>query len=163
MNTTTLKVPKKLHACTLWVHPEGRVAGEIFLREQSPNHAGNETPLEVLNQCESFLVFKRQDPQQLRFYNLKSIIRVEYHDSTNPDLGDISPMACQLQMMDGSLIDGTIQESLPPDQARLLDYLNRPDEPFIKLHLDDDLVYLINKSYIIHFHVAGINTADSDA
>lgn len=162
MQNETLKVPKKLHTITLWVHPEGRVSGSIYLREQSPDHAGSETPLEALNACQSFLVFKRSTPDQLRFYNLKSIIRIEYEASEGEVGGGAEPMVCHLQMMDGSLINGTIRESLPPDRARLLDYLNRPEDTFIKVHMEDKLVYLINKSYIINVHVAGIDDAGGE-
>ncbi len=162
MNNDTLKVPKKLHPVSLWVHPEGRVLGSIYLRTQSPSHAGSEQPLEALNLCESFLVFNRDEPSELRFYNIKSIIRVEYTSSaeiadetdanTDPET-DNNAMRCHLQLMDGSYISGTIREPLPPNHARLLDYLNRSDETFIKIHVDDGLMYLINKSYINHVHV----------
>lgn len=162
MNEKALKVPKKLHAVTLWVHPEGRVVGSIYLREQSPDYGGTEQPLEVLNRCESFLVFKVDDPDELRFYNIKSVIRVEY-EATSADLeNDGVPIDCHLHMMDGSLINGIINEILPPDHARLLDYLNHGEENFIKVHMDDGLIYLINKSYINHVHVAGIGDTEGE-
>ena len=153
MDIETLKVPKKLQPVTLWVHPEGRVTGGIYLREHSPNHAGSEYPLEVLNQGEFFLVFKRDNPDEIRFYNLRSVIRVEYQFEGAHLGGEITTLHCRLQMMDGSLIEGTIQESLPTDRSRLLDYLNKKEDGFIKVHMEDDLVYLINKAYIIHVHV----------
>ena len=158
-----LKVSKKLCAVTLWVHPEGRVVGSLFLREQSSDYGGTEQPLEALNRCQSFLVFKVDEPDELRFYNIKSVIRVEY-GSTDSDLStEVDPMQCHLHMMDGSLIHGTVFESLPPDHARLLDYLNRGEESFIKVHVEGDLIYLINKSYINHVHVAGIGDIEGEA
>ena len=163
MDNDTLKVPKKLQSVTLWVHPEGRVTGGIYLREQSPNHAGSERPLEVLNEGEFFLVFKRDMPDELRFYNLRSVIRVEYQGTEEDRVGNLVTLHCRLQMMDGSLIEGTIQESLPSDRARLLDYLNKKEDSFIKVHMEDNLVFLINKAYIIHVHVAGMNDSGSDA
>jgi len=158
-----LKVPKKLRPVILWVHPEGRVIGSIYLRIQSPDHAGNEQPLEALNACESFLVFNRDEPAELRFYNIKSVIRIEYEATEDDETADTdatnNPMRCHLQLMDGSYIDGSIRESLPPNHARLLDYLNRSDEAFIKVYMDDGLIYLINKSYINHVHVGDIGAA----
>ena len=156
MDNDILKVPKTLRSITLWVHPEGRVVGSIYLREQSPSHAGSEQPLEALNQCQTFLVFNRDEPAELRFYNIKSIIRVEYQETDADSASDSNPMQCHLQMMDGSYIQGAIRESLPPNHARLLDYLNRSDECFIKIYMEDGLIYLINKSYINHVHVADI-------
>lgn len=160
MDNDILKVPKTLRSITLWVHPEGRVVGSIYLREQSPDHAGFEQPLEALNQCQTFLVFNRGEPAELRFYNIKSIIRAEYQETDADSASDSNPMQCNLQMMDGSYIQGAIHEPLPPNHARLLDYLNRSDECFIKIHMDGGLIYLINKSYINHVHVANIGSEE---
>jgi hypothetical protein len=152
MNNDHLIVPKSLKQVTLWVHPGGRVLGYIYLRKHSAQHAGEELPLEALNRSEPFIVFKRETPPELRFYNRKSIIRVEYPGMDKQKTRAIRPLPCLLQMMDGSLINGTIEESLHPNRARLLDYLNNPDDMFIKLHMDGDTT-LVNKSYIIHVHV----------
>lgn len=166
MDNDILKVPKKLRPVTLWVHPEGRVIGSIYLRIQSPDHAGSEQPLEALNACESFLVFNRDEPAELRFYNIKSVIRIEYTVTEDDETADMdssnNPMRCHLQLMDGSYIDGSIRESLPPNHARLLDYLNRGEEAFIKVYMDDGLIYLINKSYINHVHVDDIGASAGD-
>ena len=168
MDNEILRVPKKLRPVTLWVHPEGRVVGAIYLRIQSPNHAGSEQPLEALNSCGNFLVFNREKPDELRFYNIKSVIRVEYETTEEDAVADndphhTNPMRCHLQLMDGSAIDGTIRESLPPNHARLLDYLNRAEETFIKIYMEDGLIYLINKSYVNHVHVDDIGVASGDS
>jgi hypothetical protein len=168
VDSSTLKVPKKLQAVTLWVHPQGRVVGAIYLRTQSPTHAGSEQPLEALNVCGNFLVFNREQPEELRFYNIKSIIRVEYENEKNTSMltksNDLSAIRCHLHLMDGAYIEGTICEALPPNHARLLDYLNHNDETFIKVHMDDGQVYLINKSYINHVHASdfGADAAHKD-
>jgi len=164
VDNNTLKVPKKLRPVTLWVHPEGRVIGSIYLRIQSPSHAGSEQPLEALNLCQSFLVFNRDEPPELRFYNIKSVTRIEYEATEEDEQAtDSNSMRCHLQLMDGAYIDGTIRESLPPHHARLLDYLNRSDETFIKIYMDDGLIYLINKSYINHVHVDQISDGESES
>ena len=115
-----LKIPKKLKLVTLWVHPEGRVVGSLFLRPQSANRAGEEEPLEVLNTPDPFLVLKRDQPDELRFYNKSSVVRVEYEDEEPVLLPNVDPLPCTLHLMDGSLIAGTIQKALPPDRSRLL-------------------------------------------
>jgi hypothetical protein len=152
MNNDHLIVPKSLKQVTFWVHPEGQVLGYIYLRKHSAQHAGEELPLEALNRPEPFIVFKRETPPELRFYNRKSIIRVEYPGMDKQKTRAIRPLRCVLQMMDGSLMNGTIEESLHPNRARLLDYLNNPDDMFIKLHMEGNTT-LVNKSYIIHVHV----------
>lgn len=154
-----LKVPKTLKQVTLWVHPEGRVIGSLFLRQHSVNHAGSEQPLEALNRAEHFIVVKPDVSDDLRFYNRKSIIRVEYDGKDKQIATTINPLPCRLHMMDGSLLSGSIQEPLHPNKARLLDYLNKPDENFIKMHADG-ITLLINKSYIIHAHIENLEDSD---
>jgi len=159
MNNDHLIVPKSLKQVTLWVHPEGRVLGHIYLRKHSALHAGEELPLEALNRPDPFIVFKREAPAELRFYNRKSIIRVEYPGFDKQQQRAVRPLPCLLQMMDGSLISGTIVESLHPNRARLLDYLNNPDDMFIKLHIDGNTT-LVNKSYVIHVQVDSLEDND---
>lgn len=148
MSSDILRVPKTLKPVKLWAHPEGPVLGSMFVGEQSPNHAGPEDPFEVMNRDEAFVAVQRQEPDELRFYNRSSIIRVEYTGEIN--LPDNSAFSCRIQMMDGSMVEGTVREPLAPDRSRLFDYLNRLDHRFIRMSVDVDLIYLINKSYIVH-------------
>lgn len=143
-----LKIPKKLKPVTLWVHPEGRVVGSLFLRPQSPNAPREEEPLEVLNTVDPFLVLKRDGPDELRFYNKSSVVRVEYQEDALMLPADVAPLVCTLHLMDGSLIAGTIRKVLPPDRARLFDYLNLHGERFVKIYCDDGTVCAVNKAYI---------------
>ena len=108
-----LKIPKRLKQVTLWVHPEGRVVGFLFLRPQSANRPGAEEPAEVLNTADPFLVLKRDDPEELRFYNKTSVVRVEYADDEAESLPSVEPLSCTLHLMDGSMIAGTIRKALP--------------------------------------------------
>lgn len=161
MDTDLLRIPKILKPVTFWVHPEGRVLGCIFLRQQSALHAGEETPLEALNHPEPFIVLKRENPKEVRFYNRKSIIRVEYEGRDYQIATAIKPLSCNLHMMDGSLITGSIHEPLHPNKARLLDYLNKQEDTFIKIRASERTV-LINKTYIIHVHVENLEDKESD-
>jgi hypothetical protein len=147
--TSELKIPKKLRQVTLWVHPEGRLVGSLFLNLQSKKYTGGEEPLEVLNQADPFLVCKRADPDELRFYNKASIVHVEYHEETLPPSEGVEPLQCRLYMMDGAIIEGSIRRLLPPGRSRLYDYLNMDDEQFIKLYVENGNVCLVNKSYIV--------------
>lgn len=146
MTGNKLKVPKLKKKVKLWVHPEGQVIGSLFLHEESPDHPGCEEPVEALNQDNAFIVLERSEPEELRFYNRGTIIRVEYEQEKEQI--EIEPINCQLNMMDGSYLEGTIRENLPPDYSRLYDYLNTSNNHFIKIYIDDNNVCLVNKSYI---------------
>jgi len=149
MSAEFFKVPKSERSVSLWVHPEGRVLGSIFVRQQSLHHSGEETPAELFNQSETFVVIHREDLDEYRFYSKSSIVRVEYqeHADAAPDSEVID---CELHMMDGSLMTGKIRGAFPPDRRRLYDHLNKVDDLYIPLHTDDGHVSLINKSYIIY-------------
>ena len=143
-----LKIPKTRKQVRLWVHPVGQVIGSLFVREQSLNHEGEEAPHEVLNQDRAFVVVYLDSPSGLRFYHRNSIIRIEYENEQNDGEADIQVISCELTLMDGSVISGEIRERLPADHSRLYDYLNQETTRFIKLHVENDQICLINKSYI---------------
>jgi hypothetical protein len=150
MSENFFKVPKQLCPVTLWVHPEGRVIGSLFVREQSLHHIGKESPAELLNQEDPFVVVNRDSPDELRFYRKSAIVRVEYQGDDVMLEEDIVPICCELHLMDGSMLLGEIRSPMPKDKSRLYDYLNRASDLFVKLHLEDDLVTLVNKQYIIY-------------
>jgi hypothetical protein len=144
-----LKVPKKEKQVTLWIHPEGRVVGSLFLSLQNRYSSGEEEPLEALNDAEPFLVFKREDTNERRFYNKASIMRVEYREENQPSLDGMGPLQCRLYLMDGSVVEGAVNRALPPDHSRLYDYLNMDTERFTQIYTEDGVVCLINKACVV--------------
>ena len=157
----SLKIPKKQVPVNLWVHPEGRVVASVFLHLPGPDQSRAEEPWDVLNQSEDFLVVQREDPDELRFYNKACIIRVEYWDGTRKPSDDGLPVACRIHLMDGSLVSGEICKALPPERSRLYDYMNDVKERFLKLHLGDGEINLINKSYVAFITSAGKRVVDT--
>ena len=143
------KIPKALRQVTLWVHPEGRVIGSLFLSYHTKNGPGMEDPFTVINEAAPFLVLQRTDPEELRFYNKRAIIRVEYQEEMAPPQEGVKTLHCQLSLMDGSRIGGIVRHLLPPSHGRLYDYLNIANEQFAKLYLEDGSVCLVNKAYVV--------------
>jgi hypothetical protein len=148
MSREDLKIPKQENEVTLWVHPEGQVVGTIFLSYRAESMHPIE-PVEVLNEPSRFLVLRGVEPNDYRFYSKSAIMRVEYLEGEAAEALVVNRLPCVLHMMDGSLIDGMINRFLPPDNARLYDYLNLENELFIKVHLGNRQVCLVNKSYIV--------------
>lgn len=141
-----LKIPKVEKAVTLWTHPDGLVLGSIYLHMGEPDRSGGEDPWSVMNGPDDFLVVRCQDPEELRFYNKASLIRVEYIEASAADGGKGLP--CRVHMMDGSVIDGVMRKALPPERSRLYDYMNTDNPRFLKLYVDGTSACLINKSYV---------------
>jgi len=144
-------IPKALRQVTLWVHPEGRVIGSLFLSFHTKNGPGLEDPCAVLNDAAPFFVLQRAEPEDLRFYNKRAIVRVEYQEEETPseEGAGIKTLHCQVSLMDGSLIEGVVRYPLPPSHERLYDYLNLSKERFAKLYLEDGSICLVNKAYIV--------------
>ncbi len=155
MSDNPLHIPKRRKEVMLWVHPDGQVFCDVFLATEE---RGEENPFDLFNRDEPFLVVFRKGPEQPCFYNRNAIIRVEYPESEGsgypPDSGE-PPLTCHLHLMDGSLIEGSIHESLPTDRARLFDYLNRREERFLRVLLEEGRTCLVNKSYINHVTLTG--------
>jgi hypothetical protein len=143
-----LKIPKIEKALRLWAHPDGLVLGSIFLHLPEPERARIEDPWRVLNGVEDFLVVRLDGPEALRFYNKASLIRVEYQED-EPYISDSGKdLFCRVHMMDGSVIDGAMRKSLPPERSRLYDYMNTDNPRFLKLYIEGTGVCLINKTYV---------------
>ena len=149
MTASILKINKTPHQVRLWIHPEGLVIGSLFLKQDDTEQTPEESAYEVINQGEPFVVLKREHPDEVRFYNRSSIIRVEYTAAEKDIESNATTLHCRLMMMDGSMLEGFISEVLPPEQSRLYDYLNKTSDRFIRLFLNETEVCLVNKSYII--------------
>lgn len=150
MSAEQYKIPKKLKHVAIWVHPIGHIYGAIYVRPQSDHHNGEQEPREVLNDPTPFLVLRREESENLEFINKNSIVRVDYEDSEEENRVQQAPlMGCHIRMMDGAIISGHIRELLPPDKARIFDYLNQLPDRFLRLFNDDGSIALLNKNYIV--------------
>ena len=150
MSTSSFKVLKRQMPVTLWVHPEGRVLGCMFLSFPSAGADDKEQPADVINKAVDFLVFKLEQTDEIRFYNKSSIVRVEYWDGQSPSDEGIRAQPCRITMMDGALFDGEICKALPDEHSRLYDYMNDTRERFLTLRLAGGNVALVNKTYIVY-------------
>jgi hypothetical protein len=150
MDNEALKIPKKKKLVSLWVESEGQVIASVFLQMDSDRHNGEETPQDIFNQPESFMVVLSEDPQEPRFYHIERIIRVEYQEEVQPEFsGELTELACRLTLRDGSEVEGVIREFLLPEHRRLYDYINKSELRFIKLYESIDQVILVNKDHIV--------------
>jgi len=151
MTQKNLNVPKKRKEVTLWVHPEGKVIGSIFLRYECEFHSGEELPEDILNQSpppSPFIVLQHPLDNSPRFYNKQAIVRLEYEGAAPKQKEYSVQLPVRLYLMDGSIIDGDILEQLPVDHSRLFDYLNHHNDHFVRIFSTVQQITLVNKSYI---------------
>jgi hypothetical protein len=151
-----LIVPKQRRKVRLWIHPEGRVVGSLFVRAATDSEP-EQRIVDSLNEGQPFIVLMREEPKELRFYHRASILRVE-SDSNPPPTATgehVIEHRCELGMMDGSFVSGTLTRPSPPDRSRLFDFLNRGEERFLELFLDDGTTLVVNKAYVIFVRPIG--------
>jgi hypothetical protein len=156
MQHASLQISKKRKQVALWVYPEGQVLGALFVSHHTKRARREEEPLDVLNHPAPFVIVRCYLPDEIRFYNKAAIVRIEYVDEGSAALAPPPSLPCQLHLMDGSLIVASIRQHRPPERSRLYDGLNVADERFVKVHLEDGAICLVNKSYI----VAGIGLTE---
>jgi hypothetical protein len=143
-----LKIPKVEKQVTLWTHPDGLVLGSIYLHMGDAERSRAEDPWAVMNDHDDFLVVRRQEPEELRFYNKASLIRVQYTEDELYVAESGKDLPCRVYMMDGSVLEGAMRKSLPPERSRLYDYMNTDNPRFLKLYVESNAVCLVNKSYV---------------
>lgn len=150
MSDDPYRIRKREEPAMLWVHPDGPVRGTLYVQEQSDRADRPEHPIEVLNSQQPFIVLRCHDPDEARFYSKRAIVRA-HHDPMPGESGpdDATVVPCELRLMDGSSLSGTIREFMVPEHRRLFDYLNQEGQPFLRLHLDDGGICLVNKAYIV--------------
>ena len=101
-----LKIPKIEKSVSLWTHPDGLVIGSIYLHMGDAERPRAEDPWVVMNDQDDFLVVRRHEPEELRFYNKASLIRVEYTEEELYVAESGKDLPCRVHMMDGSVIEG---------------------------------------------------------
>lgn len=143
------RIHKTEKPATLWVHPEGRIMARFFLHLNNERDSGHEEPIEVVNNPDPFIVVQCDMPDELRFYGKRAIVRVEHERLSTEESSDITVIPCELLMMDGTALTGSIREFLVPEHRRLFDYLNHRGEQFLRMYLDSQTVCLVNKTYIV--------------
>lgn len=127
--------------------------GEIYVMERVPQHAGAETPLDMLNRPEGFFPFRPKDDvagvllvAKARTVTL-TVARAEPEDTAR--LSAAKQASVIVTLADGSQLSGWATLELPQHHSRLLDYLNASVEPFFAIATADQ-VYLVNRAHVLY-------------
>ncbi len=106
----------------------GRViVGDIHLQLLAQNHSGPEAPLDLFNRDELFFAVTL-DAEQPIFVAKGQVLAATL--PPQPALDDPAResaarrLELEVELTDGSLFEGVVMMELPPDRARLLDFLN---------------------------------------
>ena len=152
-SVTGFSMPRVAIRATLLQTSGGKRGGEIYVMERVPQHAGRETPLDMLNRPEGFFPFRPQGNgggvllvAKARTVTL-SVPRTEPEDATR--LSAAKQASLEVTLADGSKLSGRATLELPQHHSRLLDYLNASPEPFFAIATADE-VHLVNRAHVLY-------------
>lgn len=128
---------------------------EVYLSEYASNHAGGERLSEMLNSG-SFLPARDLGRNKVNFLNSSSVViaRVDREVEADDDAAAHTIPAeyeVEVTLITGKSVQGLLTFVLPPDRARVLDYLKACPK-FIPL-IEADRLALINRDYIAQIEV----------
>jgi len=123
----------------------------VFLAQAAPGHEGPERLSDLLNGTNSFLPAVGDDGG-ITFLHRASIAVARVAPEVEPDVGGgftiPTEHEVEVALVDGSRLSGLITYVLPPESARLVDFLNGCG-PFLRL-LERDAVALVGMAHVAH-------------
>lgn len=129
-------------------------AGEIYVMERVPQHAGPETPLDMLNRAEGWFPFRPKDADSPVLLVTKARTVMLTVPGTvapkDPARMSVAKQArLEVMLADGSRLRGLATLELPEHHSRLLDYLNSSQDPFFAITNEDE-VHLVNRAHVLY-------------
>jgi len=127
--------------------------GELYVMERVPQHDGPETVVEMLNRREAFFAFRPESGEELLLMSKMHTVSVSL-DRQAPiadpaRLSAAKLLGLEIVLAGGSTLSGWASAELPPEHARLLDYLNTFREPFFALWTHA-ATYYVNRAHVVY-------------
>jgi len=121
--------------------------GFLHLQPLALFHSGPETPEDALNREEAF--FPLTSENQTIFLAKSQVIAVTVSTVPvrDPDRVEAArTLGMQVELSDGSEFVGAVTSELPPDRARVLDFLNHATGFFCLV--DQDAMRFVNRTHV---------------
>lgn len=150
---TDFSMPRVAIPATVLLAGGGKRDGQIYVMERVSQHAGHETPLDMLNRPEAFFPFRAKDEKEGVLLVAKartvSLTVPRPDDEDSARLSAAKQASLEVTLADGSKLSGWATLELPQYHARLLDYLNASAEPFFAI-TTADAVHLVNRAHVLY-------------
>jgi hypothetical protein len=146
-------MPRVAVPATLLLAGGGQREGEVYVMERVPQHAGPETPLDMLNRPEAFFPFRPKKGSERVLLVAKArtvtltVPRPQGEDSAR--LSAAKKASMEITLADGSTLNGWATIELPLHHSRVLDYLNTVAEPFFAIATGEGM-HLINRAHVLY-------------
>ncbi|HEU5220062.1 MAG TPA: hypothetical protein VFU23_15490 [Gemmatimonadales bacterium] len=124
------------------------IDGFLHLQPLASIHSGPETPEDALNRHESFVPVTSDNRTLFIAKNQILAVTVRTPLPTN-DVDRVEAartLGMQLELSDGTGFVGAVTTELPPDRARVLDFLNHADGFFCLV--DQDAMRFVNRVHV---------------
>lgn len=146
--TDDLRVPKRRAQVEVLMPGGAARQVTVFLSEFAPRHNGPERLSDLLNASEDFVPALDVSTDTIVFLNRHGIAaaRVAHEWELGEEAASGEQHEVEITLVDGTALRGTVTVILPPEHARLLDFLNDA-QPFVRL-AERDKVALVNKRHI---------------
>ena len=153
--SSSFSMPRVAVPATLLQTAGGTRDGEIYVMERVPQHAGPETPLDMLNRTEGFFPFRpKNDNGAVMLVTKARTVTLSVPRTTAPEdparLSAARTGRLEVTLADGSKLSGWVTIEMPEHHSRLLDYLNAapPGEPFFAINTADQ-IHLVNRAHVL--------------
>ena len=123
----------------------GKREGEVYVMERVGQHAGPETPLDMLNRADPFFPFRSKKDGE----GVLLVAKARTVTLTVPRPPAAKKATLEITLADGSILNGWATLELPQHHSRLLDYLNAAAEPFFALTTSAE-VHLVNRAHVLY-------------
>jgi len=144
-------IPRVAVPATLRMTGGQPLDGEIYVMERVPQHAGPETPLDMLNRAEGFFPFRPRAGTAAVLLVAKSrtvTLTVSPPPADSARLSAAKQASLVLTLADGSELSGSATLELPKHHSRILDYLNAV-EPFFVIATADHM-HIVNRAHVLY-------------
>ena len=145
-------MPRAAVRATLLLAGGGTRAGEVYVMERVPQHAGSETPLDMLNRPDAFFPFRSdKDGEGVLLVAKARTVSLSVPHPADVDKARLSAakqVSLELTLADGTKLSGWATLELPEHHSRLLDYLNAAAEPFFSI-MTPDALHLVNRAHVL--------------
>jgi len=150
---TDFSMPRVAVPAILLLAGGGKREGEVYVMDRVGQHAGPETPLDMLNRAEAFYPFRSKKDGEGVLLVAKArtvtltVPRPQEEDSAR--LSAAKKATLEITLADGSTLNGWATLELPQHHSRLLDYLNASTEPFFAIATSAE-VHLVNRAHVLY-------------
>lgn len=149
---TGFSLPSVAIPATLLQTSGGKREGEIFVMERVLQHAGVETPLDLLNRPEAFFPFrpKKDGTGVLLIAKARTVVvSVPRQPEDSDRLSAAKQVSLEVTLADGSKLSGWATLELPEYHSRLLDYLNASRDEFFALATAEHM-HIVNRAHVLY-------------